>query len=84
MSFTLATLRTAIRDYTEVSDSVLTDSLINRFVQNAENRIFKTVDSDDKKFYATSETTTGNRYITVPTGTTVSYTHLTLPTIYSV
>ena len=71
MSFTLATLRTAIRDYTEVSDSVLTDSLINRFVQNAENRIFKTVDSDDKKFYATSETTTGNRYITVPTGTRI-------------
>ena len=51
MSFTLATLRTAIRDYTEVSSSVLSDSLINRFVQNAENRIFKTVDSDDKKFY---------------------------------
>jgi hypothetical protein len=71
MSFTLATLRTAIRDYTEVSSSVLSDSLINRFVQNAENRIFKTVDSDDKKFYATSETTTGNRYITVPTGTRI-------------
>ena len=71
MSFTLATLRTAIRDYTEVSSSVLSDSLINRFVQNAENRIFKTVDSDDKKFYATSETTSGNRYITVPTGTRI-------------
>ena len=71
MSFTLATLRTAIRDYTEVSDSVLTDSLVNRFVINAENRIFKTVDSDDKNFYATSETTTGNRYITVPTGTRI-------------
>ena len=71
MSFTLETLRTAIRDYTEVSSSVLSDSLINRFVQNAENRIFKTVDSDDKKFYATSETTAGNRYITVPTGTRI-------------
>ena len=71
MSFTIATLRTAIRDYTEVSSSVLSDSLINRFVQNAENRIFKTVDSDDKKFYATSETTAGNRYITVPTGTRI-------------
>ena len=71
MSFTLATLRTAIRDYTEVSSSVLSDSLINRFIQNAENRIFKTVDSDDKKFYATSETTAGNRYITVPTGTRI-------------
>ncbi len=71
MSFTLATLRTAIRAYTAVSSSVLSDRLINRFVQNAENRIFKTVDSDDKKFYATSETTSGNRYITVPTGTRI-------------
>ena len=71
MSFTLATLRTAIRDYTEVSSSVLSDSLINRFVQNAENRIFKTVDSDDKKFYATSETTAGNIYITVTTCTRI-------------
>jgi hypothetical protein len=71
MAFTLAQLRTAIRNYTEVSDTVLTDSIINNIVKNAENRIFRTVDSDDTKFYATSETTTGNRYITVPSGTRI-------------
>ena len=71
MSFTLATLRSAIRDYTEVDDNVLSDSIINTIVKNAESRIFRTVDSDDTKFYATSQTTNGNRYITVPTGTRI-------------
>ena len=71
MSFTLSTLRTAIRDYTEVDDTVLSDSIINIIVKNAESRIFRSVDSDDTKFYATSQTTIGNRYITVPTGTRI-------------
>ncbi len=71
MSFTLSTLRSAIRDYTEVDDTVLSDSILERIILNAESRIFRTVDSDDTKFYATSETTIGNRYITVPTGTRI-------------
>ena len=71
MSFTLSTLRTSIRDYTEVDDTVLSDTILERIILNAESRIFRTVDSDDSKFYATSETTIGNRYITVPTGTRI-------------
>ena len=71
MSFSLSTLRSAIRDYTEVDDTVLSDSIINTIVKNAESRIFRTVDSDDTKFYAVSQTTIGNRYITVPTGTRI-------------
>ena len=71
MSFTLATLRTSIRDYTEVDSTVLSDSILGVIIKNAESRIFRTVDSDDSKFYATSETTIGNRYITVPTGTRI-------------
>ena len=71
MSFSLSTLRSAIRDYTEVDDTVLNDSIINTIVKNAESRIFRSVDSDDTKFYAVSQTTIGNRYITVPTGTRI-------------
>ena len=71
MSFSLSTLRSAIRDYTEVDDTVLSDSIINTIVKNAESRIFRSVDSDDTKFYAVSQTTIGNRYITVPTGTRI-------------
>ena len=81
MSFTLATLRTAIRDYTEVDSTVLSDSILEVIIKNAESRIFRTVDSDDSKFYATSETTIGNRYITVPTGTRIiRYVQITDPT----
>jgi hypothetical protein len=71
MSFNLSTLRTAIRDYTEVDSTVLSDSILSTIIKNAESRIFKTVDSDDTKFYATSETVSGIRYITVPTGTRI-------------
>ena len=71
MSFSLSTLRSAIRDYTEVDDTVLSDSIINTIIKNAESRIFRSVDSDDTKFYAVSQTTIGNRYITVPTGTRI-------------
>ena len=71
MSFSLSTLRSAIRDYTEVDDTVLSDSIINTIVKNAESRIFRSVDSDYTKFYAVSQTTIGNRYITVPTGTRI-------------
>ena len=71
MSFSLSTLRSSIRDYTEVDDTVLSDSIINTIVKNAESRIFRSVDSDDTKFYAESQTTSGNRYITVPTGTRI-------------
>ena len=81
MSITHANFLTQVRNYTEVSSTILSDTVINRFVINAENRIFKTVDSDDKKFYATSETTSGNRYITVPSGTRIiRYIQVTDPT----
>ena len=46
MSFSLSTLRSAIRDYTEVDDTVLSDSIINTIVKNAESRIFRSVDRD--------------------------------------
>ena len=71
MGFTLTTLRTAIRDYTEVSSTVLTDSILNTIIINAEARIFRTVDADANKFYATSQTVIGIRYVTVPTGTRI-------------
>jgi len=71
MAFTLATLRTAIRDYTEVDSNVLTDSILNTIILNAEARIFRTVDADSNKFYATSQTVIGIRYVTVPTGTRI-------------
>ena len=59
-------LRTNIRSYTEVDSSVLSTSVINTIIKNAENKIYRAVDSDADRFYATSTTTNGNRFVTIP------------------
>ena len=66
MAYTLTNLQDDIRNYTEVDSSVLSSAVLNRFIQNAENRIYRESDSDDNRFYATSNLATGNRYVTIP------------------
>ena len=39
MAYLLANLRTDLRGYTEVGSTVLTDSVVDRIIQNAENGI---------------------------------------------
>ena len=43
MSFTLATLKTAIKDYLENQETTFTNNLDN-FIKSAEERILKSVD----------------------------------------
>jgi len=66
MAYTLTDLQTDIRGYTEVGSNVFTDSVVNRFIQNAENKIYREVDSDQDRHYATSSLIIGNRYVTIP------------------
>ena len=66
MAYLLSNLQTDIRNYTEVDSGVLTDAIVNTFIVNAENKIYREADSDDNRFYATSNLTTGNRYVTIP------------------
>jgi len=66
MSYTYSNLKTDIRNYTEVDSNVLSDSVLTTIVKNAENRIYREVDSDDNRFYATSNLQSGNRYVTIP------------------
>ena len=66
MAYTLANLQDDIRNYTEVDSSVLSDSILNTIIKNAENAIYREADSDDNRFYATSILQTGNRYVTIP------------------
>ena len=67
MAYTFANLKTDIRNYTEVDDTVLTDAICSTITKNAENRIYREADNDDNRFYATSTLTIGNRYVTIPT-----------------
>ena len=72
MAYTLADLQTDIRNYTEVDNDsnrtpqVLTDSVLSRIIQNAENKITRAIDTDQNVFYATSNAIVGNRYVTIP------------------
>ena len=66
MAYTLANLRTDIRNYTEVDSTVLSDSILDTFIRNAENKIYREADNDDNRFYSTSNLTIGNRYVTIP------------------
>jgi len=66
MAYTLTDLQTDIRGYTEVGSNVFTDSVVNRLIQNAENKIYREVDSDQDRNYATSNLIVGNRYVTIP------------------
>jgi len=66
MAYTYSNLKTDIKNYTEVDSNVLSDSVLTTIVKNAENRIYRDTDSDDDRFYATSNLQTGNRYVTIP------------------
>jgi hypothetical protein len=66
---TYAELVQKIRDYTEVDSSVLTSTIVDGFIRDAEFRIFREVDADYARVYATSNFTSGNRYILLPTDT---------------
>ena len=64
-------LTTNIRDYTEVDSNVLTQSIINTFIENAEFRIMRDIDSDQNKRYATAPLISGQRFINVPSNTLI-------------
>ena len=66
MPYTLAELQTDIRGYKEVDSNVFTDAVLSRIIQNAENKIYREVDSDQDRHYATSSLIIGNRYVTIP------------------
>ena len=66
MAYTLTNLQDDIRNYTEVSSSVLSDSVLDTIIKNAENKIYRAIDTDQSVFYATSNAIVGNRYVTIP------------------
>jgi len=66
MAYSLTDLQTDIRNYTEVGTNVFTDTILKPIIINAENKIYREVDSDTDRFYATSSCISGNRYVTIP------------------
>ena len=57
-----------IRDYTEVDSNVLTSTIIDGIINDAEFRIYRDVDSDTNRRYATANLITNDRFIARPAG----------------
>ena len=64
---TCAELLQKIRDYTEVGSTVLSDTILNGIINDAELRIFRDVDSDNNRRYATANLIASTRFIDTPT-----------------
>jgi hypothetical protein len=71
MAITYSNFLTQVRDYTEVSSNVLTDSIIQNFIRSTELDIAGKVDYDDLRKYSTSTFNTGNRFVNLPADLTI-------------
>ena len=69
---TYAELVQKIRDYTEVGSEVLTATIVDGFIRDAELKIFRETDADYAREYATSTFTANNKYLALPNATGVS------------
>ena len=72
MSFTKATLTTAIQDYTDNSETVFVNNIPN-FVKAAEEKILKSVDLDYFRKNVTSALTSSDEFLTVPSDYLASF-----------
>jgi hypothetical protein len=68
MAFTYANLTTAILNYTEVDTSVLTATITNQIIENAELRILRDVNIDAYRDSQLGNFVTGQQYINAPAG----------------
>tara|TARA_R100000654_G_C2664643_1_gene125205 strand:+ start:281 stop:970 length:690 start_codon:yes stop_codon:yes gene_type:complete len=63
---TFAELLQKVRDYTEVGSSVLSDSILQSMIRDAELRIFREVDADYTREYATANLQLNSPYLILP------------------
>ena len=63
---TYSELVTQIRDYTETTSEVLSDTIVNDFIEHAEKRIFREVDLDIFRSYQFATLTVGNPFVSLP------------------
>tara|TARA_B100001093_G_C26335743_1_gene803850 strand:- start:17 stop:664 length:648 start_codon:yes stop_codon:yes gene_type:complete len=72
MSFTLATLKTAIQDYTDNSETTFVTHLPD-FIKAAEEKILKSVDLDYFRKNVTSAFTSSDQFLTIPSDYLASF-----------
>ena len=75
---TYTELVTQIRDYAETDSAVLTTTIVNDIIANAEDKLFRSVELDCFKAYESGNTAANNRFVLLPG---LSSTNATTPTI---
>lgn len=65
MAWTFTTLKEAIKDYTQNSETTFVDNL-SVIIKQAEDRILKSVQLPDFRKNSTGTTTSGNKYLSMP------------------
>jgi hypothetical protein len=71
-----------IRSYTETSSDVLTTTIVNDFINQAELRIFREVDLDVFRAYQFTTLTQGNEFVTLPGATPTTMAFVRTAAIY--
>ena len=66
MSFTYSTLKTAVQDYLECSETTFTTQLPT-FITESEDRIFNFVQLPEQRKNVQGTTESGNRFLSCPT-----------------
>ena len=66
MAVTFSNFLTQVRNYTEVTSSVLSDTLLDQFIRNTELDIAGKVDYDDLRKFSNSSFTASNRAVSLP------------------
>lgn len=72
MTYTHTTLKTAIQDYTENDETTFVNNLDN-FIKNTEERLLKLIDLDFFRKNATAATSSGNKFLAVPSDYLASF-----------
>jgi len=75
---TYAELLQKVRDYTEVDSTVLTDTIVQGMIRDAELRIFREVDADYTREYATANLNINSPYLDLPSAATTTATRTSI------
>jgi hypothetical protein len=75
---TYAELLQKVRDYTEVDSAVLTDTIVQGMIRDAELRIFREVDADYTREYATANLNINSPYLDLPSANVTTSTRTSI------
>ena len=75
---TYAELLQKVRDYTEVDSTVLTDTIVQGMIRDAELRIFREVDADYTREYATANLNISSPYLDLPSANVTTSTRTSI------